>query len=201
LSPSTIGDPGKLLRQAVLDDDNPVIFVENKLLYLQNLHSEMSLKDYDIRTSRGDQTVNKSSVISTYAPTYTLTIAGAPPPSLTLVAYGYMAELALEASSRLAYEDEIFSELVIPTQLSPFEMTPINASVGKTQQLIVVEEGTITLGWGAEILARSAEVFGRNLRSAIRLGGMDLPIPASGQLEEMVLPDIEDIVNAARESR
>jgi pyruvate/2-oxoglutarate/acetoin dehydrogenase E1 component len=109
-----------------------------------------------------------------------------------------MAELALEASLRLAYEEEIFTEVVIPTQLAPFLMKPIIDSVHKTQRLVVVEEGSRTLGWGTEILARAAEALGNKIDYANRVAGLDIPVPASGQLEDMVLPDVQDIITAVR---
>ncbi len=90
-------------------------------------------------------------------PTYCLSIRGAPPASTTIAAYGYMAELAKQAAMRLAYEYEIFVELLIPTQLSPFEDDPILQSARQTGSLLVVEEGNLTLGWGAEVVARVAE--------------------------------------------
>lgn len=68
--------------------------------------------------------------------------------------------------------------------------------VRETHRLVVVEEGSRTLGWGAEVLARGAETFGKQLVYANRVAALDLPLPASGQLEKMVLPDIQDIVSA-----
>jgi pyruvate/2-oxoglutarate/acetoin dehydrogenase E1 component len=60
--------------------------------------------------------------------------------------------------------------------------------------LLVVEEGTYTMGWGAEIIARTAENLGRDLYNTARVASLDLPIPASGPLEKEVLPDVEDII-------
>ena len=94
-------------------------------------------------------------------PTYTLLVQGAPPATLTLAAYGYMAELAKQALLRLAYEHEIFAELVVPTQLSPFNIDPIINSAIHTEALLTIEEGTFSLGWGAEVIARVAETPGK----------------------------------------
>jgi pyruvate/2-oxoglutarate/acetoin dehydrogenase E1 component len=198
LSPCTLGDPGKLLTQAILDDENPVLYIENKLLYLLKLRSEGSLRDFDIRYEFRSKSDKSPILPLNYAPTYSLKVTDAPPPKLTIVAYGYMAELALEASLRLAYEEEIFTEVVIPTQLAPFLMKPIIDSVHKTQRLVVVEEGSRTLGWGTEILARAAEALGNKIDYANRVAGLDIPVPASGQLEDMVLPDVQDIITAVR---
>lgn len=196
LSPSTIGEPDKLLMHAVLNDDNPVLFIENKLLYLLKLRTEKSLTDFEMNICHADESEENILQPTSYAPTYRLTLTDAPPPTLTIATYGYMAELALEACLNLAYEEEIFTELVISTQLAPFITAPIFDSVRETHRLVVVEEGSRTLGWGAEVLARGAETFGKQLVYANRVAALDLPLPASGQLEKMVLPDIQDIVSA-----
>ncbi|MGE5124072.1 MAG: transketolase C-terminal domain-containing protein [Acidobacteriaceae bacterium] len=130
-------------------------------------------------------------------PTYNLTIIGAPPPRLTLAAYGYMAELAKQAALRLAIEQEIFVELVVPTRLSPVEIDAIIASTDQTGCLLVVEEGSLSLGWGAEVVARVAEALSLREIKYKRLAARELPVPGSGPLEAQVLPGVEQIVAAA----
>ena len=107
-----------------------------------------------------------------------------------------MAELAKQAALRLAYEYEIFVELLIPTQLSPFENDPILQSARQTGSLLVVEEGNLTLGWGAEVVARIAEASGNQSIKFKRLAAKDLPVPSSGPLEAQVLPDVKQIIDA-----
>jgi pyruvate/2-oxoglutarate/acetoin dehydrogenase E1 component len=118
---------------------------------------------------------------------------------LTLTAYGYMAELALQAARRLAYEHEVFTELVVPTELSPFTLHPLTSSLGRTGKLLTIEEGSYTLGWGAEVVARCAEALGARLKAARRLAARDLPVPASGPLEAAALPGVDEIVDAGLE--
>jgi pyruvate/2-oxoglutarate/acetoin dehydrogenase E1 component len=125
-------------------------------------------------------------------PLYRITVKGAPDPTLTLAAYGYMAELARKAMLKLAYETEIFTELYIPTDLKAFNLN------FTTSRLLVIEEGTLTLGWGAEIISRAVEASGSRLKIARRLAARDLPVPASGSLEVQVLPGVDDIIQAAR---
>lgn len=185
LAPAALGDPGALLRETILHTDQPVLFIENKLLYLAALQTEDTLSEFDLLTNPGS------------APAYTLCVRGAPAPVLTLAAYGYMAELARQAMLRLAYEYEVFTELVVLTQLSPFDLQPVLASAGHSGRLLVLEEGGLTLGWGAEVLARAAETPGLRLTAARRLAAADLPVPASGPLEAAVLPGVEPIMAAA----
>src|SRR3972149_1935100 len=194
LAANTLTDPGELLRKAILEDVGPVFFVENKLLYLKPLLDQEALKDFEL-----EQFISKDS----YAPAHLLRLKGAPAPTLTMTAYGYMAELAREAMLRLAFEHEIFCELLVPSQLSPFEPdgaldAPLAASLERSQRLLAIEEGTYTLGWGAEVLARAAQGIPVQLKAAHRVAAQDVPIPASVPLEEMALPSVDDIVAAAQ---
>ena len=189
LAPASIGDPGELLYRAILETQDPILFIENKLQYLLPVLEISEMEEYCITTYT-------SSMIP-QAPTYTLAIQGAPAPVLTMTAYGYMAELARQALLKLAYEHEIFAELVVPTRLAPSEMQPILASVTQTGRLLTIEEGTRSLGWGSEVLAGCSELLGARLRQSYRLAARDLPIPASGPLEAAVLPGLDEIIQAA----
>jgi acetoin:2,6-dichlorophenolindophenol oxidoreductase subunit beta len=193
LAPSSLGDPGKLLLQAIHSEE-VVLFVENKLLYAVNIKEPAALPDFEIRQSDGD-TYEMGSV--NVSPSYTLTIKGAPQPVLTLATYGYMAELAIEAAFRLAFDHEIFIELVVLTQLAPFRLEPVLTSVGKTGRLLAAEEGNHALGWGAEVVAQAAETLGSQLRKADRLGALNLPIPSSSALEQTVLPSTNALIHKA----
>ncbi len=177
------GSPGDILCRSILENTDPTLFIENKLLYLLPVLGPEQLEDFTLRADQDPWT-------------YTLAVRGAPPPQVTIAAYGYMTELARQAMRQLAYESELFTELVVPTQLSPFEIEPILASVRKTGRLVTVEEGTFSLGWGAEIIARASEVLGSQLHSARRVAARELPVPASGPLERAVLPGVAEIVAA-----
>jgi pyruvate/2-oxoglutarate/acetoin dehydrogenase E1 component len=198
LAPTALGDPGALLEHAILHDPDPVLFIENKLLYLAKLHTQETLSDFKLISSPPIHNYQLSITHYQLLPTYTLALRNAPPPTLTIAAYGYMAELVREAMLKLAYEEEIFAELVVPTQLSPFEMEPILASVRRTGRLLAVEEGTFTLGWGAEIVARTAEALGPGLKLARRVAAREEPIPAARTLEEQTLPGVDDILEMAK---
>jgi pyruvate/2-oxoglutarate/acetoin dehydrogenase E1 component len=200
LAPTSLGDPGELLSKAILEDEDPVLFIEHKLLYQAALQDEDSLADFTLSQTFAPGTSEPLEALSFrhYPQLYTLVIKDAPPPALTLVAYGYMVELAREAVLRLAYEHEIFAELVVPEQLAPFELKPVFDSVQRTHRLMVVEEANQTMGWGAEVLARACEKLRADLMRVGRLGAKDLPIPASGPLEAAVLPSSDDIIHAVQ---
>jgi len=191
VSPTHLGDPGHLLERIILETQDPVLFVENKLLYL--LPVKDGLDDVELQTIGAQKVKDWESKQSLGpCPLYRLTVKGAPAPTLTLAAYGYMAELARQAMLKLAYEFEIFTELILPTDLTAFDL-PLT-----TSRLLTIEEGTLTLGWGAEIITRAVEGLGARLKIAQRVAARDLPVPASGPLEALVLPGVDDIVQAAR---
>jgi pyruvate/2-oxoglutarate/acetoin dehydrogenase E1 component len=198
LAPTALGDPGELLYNAVRYTDDPILFIENKLLYTQPLHGEDLEQDFILSplTPRSSPLTSHPS-----SPIYSLSLRDAPPAVLTLTAYGYMAELALQAARRLAYAYEIFVDLFVPCELSRFlpdgkagTLHPLTSSLQRTGRLLTIEEGSYTLGWGAEVVARAAEALGPRLKATRRLAARDLPVPASGLLEAAVLPGVDEIV-------
>ena len=188
VAPNALGDPQRLLLGAILFDDEPTLFVEHKLLYLSRLRQPGDRPHLEF-TPAG------SSVLY---PSVSVRVAGAPPADVTIATYGYMADLALDAAWRLAMEQEVFAEIVVPTCLSPLDAAPILDSLQRTGRLLTVEEGAVSLGWGSEVLSLAAEGTPRGRRfSARRLGAWDLPIPSSPPLEDAVLPAVQDIFDAA----
>jgi pyruvate/2-oxoglutarate/acetoin dehydrogenase E1 component len=179
-----LDDPATLLRRAIIDDDDPVLFIEHKLLYPAPL---LAMKDIpELRVKRQG---------SEY-PTYHLEVEGAPVSSLTLAAYGHMGSLARSAVLKLAYEHEIFADLLVFTQLSPVPQAPLLDSLARTGRLLTLEEAPTAAGWGAELLALASEHIELRGRCA-RVGARAMPVPAAGPLEEAVLPGVDDIVTAA----
>ena len=118
---------------------------------------------------------------------------------MTLAAYGAVAELAESAALELLLQEEIFCEVVILSQLSPFCLEPLLDSVERTGRLVVCEEGTRTAGWGAEVVAEVASEAFPLLRAAPqRVAARDLPLASSKTLEDASLPQVADIVAAAQ---
>lgn len=200
-APSACGDPGALLERLILEGEDPVLFIENKLLYalplLKSDEADFEITTHWEATSQKQQGGISPLTFEPHLPVYSLSIRGAPPARLTLAAYGYMAELARQAALKLAYESEIFVEIIVPTQLSPFEGRALLKAARRTGKLLILEEGVLTGGWGAEVAARLAELGGTERLTIRRLAALDLPIPASAALEKVVLPGVEAILQAA----
>jgi len=189
VAPNTLGDPADLLLAAIADDD-PVLFAEHKLLYTRPLLEQGSgdLADYSV-ISVGEP-----------FPSYTLRFAFSHQPQVTIATYGYNFELARAAALELLMEHEIFAELVLFSQLSPFDVEPLAESLARTHHLLTVEEGTLTLGWGAEVIARVIERSNDLSRYyARRVAALDLPIANARALEEAILPSREKVVETVIE--
>jgi len=118
---------------------------------------------------------------------------------LTIVASGVMSLRALEAAGILA-EEGVEAEVIDLRTLRPLDREMIIASVKKTTRLLTVYEGVKTLGVGAEIsaLVTESEAFDYLDAPILRLGGAEAPIPYSPALEKAAVPQVEDIVTAAR---
>lgn len=199
VAPTVFSDPGALLCDAILNSQEPTLFIENKLLYPLLVKNANDLAEFDVITTNSN---------ASHSPicggnhqgsrmAFTVSVHGAPSPKLTLAAYGYMAELALKALYHLAYEHEVFAELIVLTQLAPFDISPVISSVEKTSRLLVMEESNLTLGWGAEVVARVAEASGNHSIQFRRLAAKDFPVPASPPLEEALFPGEADIIQAS----
>jgi pyruvate/2-oxoglutarate/acetoin dehydrogenase E1 component len=181
---SALLDPGPMLETAILSDDDPTLFIEHKLLYAQQVGAGMTGDEYLAESTGGRY------------PSLTVRLCGAPAPQLTIASYGYMAGLALEAIQRLAYDHEVFAELVAFSQLIPLRLEPLAQSVRQTHALLTLEEGSGVLGWGSEMITGLLEELGSAFE-ARRVSARPVPIPASLPLEQAVLPQVEDIVRAA----
>lgn len=186
VAPSECHDIAGMLSAAV-DDDRPVFFIENKLMYGRPHRppADGRVGDFMVRMSEGDY------------PALTFSGNGFSGGEATIVAYGGMLPIALEAATRLILEEEIFTEVVILGRLLPLDLEPVLESVARTHALVTVEEGTLTAGIGAEIAARVQESAWDDLRGPVRrVAARDGIIPSAPTLEDEALPGVEDVMAA-----
>ncbi|WP_342047361.1 alpha-ketoacid dehydrogenase subunit beta [Bacillus sp. OTU530] len=178
VQPSTAYDAKGLLK-AAMDDDNPVIFYEHKLLY--KTEGEVPEEQYSIPLGKADIKRKGKDV--------------------TIVATAIMVHKALEAAAELEKEG-IDVEIVDPRTLVPLDEETIIESVKKTGRLIVVHEAVKRGGFGGEIASMIAESEAFDYLDAPikRLGGLAVPIPYNPTLEKAVIPQVPDIIEAVRET-
>ncbi|XP_047971803.1 pyruvate dehydrogenase E1 component subunit beta-1, mitochondrial-like [Salvia hispanica] len=119
---------------------------------------------------------------------------------VTITAFSKMVGYALQAADILAKEG-ISAEVINLRSIRPLDRATINASVRKTNRLVTVEEGFPQHGVGAEICASVLEDSFEYLDAAVeRISGADVPMPYAANLERMAVPQVEDIVRAAKRS-
>ena len=188
VAPSECHDIGGLLRAAV-EDDRPVFFIENKLLYGRpNRRPEAGYVDQ----LRCEET-------AAWYPAMTFTGNDFEDAAATVVTYGGMLPIVLDAVTELILEDEVFCEVVALSGLHPLDLSPVIESVRRTGALVTVEEGGLTGGLGAEIAARvQAEAFSSLQRPVQRVAAADGVIPSAPSLEEAALPGMGDVIRAVR---
>jgi pyruvate/2-oxoglutarate/acetoin dehydrogenase E1 component len=182
VAPNTLGDAGQLLEAAIADND-PVLFVEHKLLYNRQ----------QLEPGRGDLTDLQYRQIGNAYPNFVLGFPNRTA-QITIATYGYNFEIARAVALDLVMEYEIFVEIVLFSQLSPFDMEPLFDSLQRTRKLLTIEEGTQTLGWGTEVVARAVE--GMNGLQVRRVAALDFPIANARTLEQAILPTQESVTRA-----
>jgi pyruvate dehydrogenase E1 component beta subunit len=175
--PSTAHDAKGLLI-ASIRDENPVIFVEHKLLY--RIRGPVPEESYTIPLSSAE--VKREGH------------------DLTIVATSIMVRRSLEAAEQLA-EEGIEVEIVDPRTLKPLDDETIIRSVMKTGKALIVHEACKTGGYGGELAAiiAESEAFDYLEAPIRRLAGRDIPIPYNRQLEYHTVPQVENIIEASRQ--
>ncbi|MBF0425876.1 MAG: alpha-ketoacid dehydrogenase subunit beta [Magnetococcales bacterium] len=189
IAPSYLHDPGALLCQTILAGKGPVLFIEHKGDYGRRVAAPEAGMIGCWHLRRG----------GTFCPTLSLSATAFRDDQLTVVTYGGMVPVVLEALERLLLEEEVTAEIVIPSLLAPLDPQPLQASLKRTGRLLVAEEGTLTAGWGAEVVATllSAGSGGGGAVPVARVAARDLPIGSAPTLENRILPGVADVVAAA----
>jgi 2-oxoisovalerate dehydrogenase E1 component len=109
--------------------------------------------------------------------------------NVTIVSHGAMARFVADLLPRIFEEGDAICELIVPTALNPFDPRSALESTSRTGRLVVVEEGSVTAGFGAEVIARIEERAGDRVVAA-RLGSHPMPPPSVPALEAEVLPSL-----------
>jgi pyruvate dehydrogenase E1 component beta subunit len=177
LAPWSAADAKGLLKAAIRDP-NPVIFLENEILYGQSFDVP---EDPDFVLPIGRAKIER------------------PGKDVTITAFSIMVGKALAAAEELAKQG-IDAEVINLRSLRPFDTETVVNSVKKTNRLVSVEEGWAFAGIGAELAAQMMEQAFDWLDAPVkRVHGLDVPLPYAANLEKLALPQPENIVEAARE--
>jgi 2-oxoisovalerate dehydrogenase E1 component len=177
--PSNALDAAGLLRTAIRCDD-PVLFLEHKKLYREVYNrSPNPGPDYMIP-------FGKAKVVK-------------PGTTLTVITYGALVQKCLQAAIQLERKNDSYSLEVIDLRtLSPYDWQAIQTSVTKTNRVMVVHEDCLSWGYGAEIAARIADELFSSLDAPVkRIGALDTWVGYHPQLENAILPQVEDVIREA----
>ncbi|MFL6212406.1 MAG: alpha-ketoacid dehydrogenase subunit beta [Blastocatellia bacterium] len=178
VEPSTPYDAKGLIKAAIRDED-PVLFFEHKLLYRNpKIKQEVPADDYIVP-------IGKAAVRR----------AGN---DLTIITYGAMVYTAMDAAARLE-EEGIDAEVIDLRTLLPIDREAILESVKKTSKVIILHEATRTGGMAGELTAIINEGAFEYLDGPVmRVTSIDTPVPYAPPLEEFFLPQVDDVLKAAR---
>ena len=166
----------KGLLQAAIRDPNPVIFLENEMLYG---------KSFDVPETIPVPTLDKS-------------IVRRPGEDVTLVGFSLMVDVCLQAAEQLAQEG-ISAQVIDLCVLRPWDTRTIIESVQHTHRIVSVEEGWPICGIGSEVIAHVIEhAFDALDAPPERVAGLDTPLSYAANQERMSLPHVQQVVDAAR---
>jgi pyruvate dehydrogenase E1 component beta subunit len=176
IAPYSAADAKGLLKSAIRDP-NPAVFLENEMLYGEKFEVP---DDADYTVPIGKAAVLREGT------------------DVTIIAFSIMVGHALKAAEELAKEG-ISAEVIDLRTLRPLDTATIVESVQKTSRCISVEEGWPVAGIGSEICAIiMEEAFDYLDAPVVRVAGKDVPLPYAANLEKLALPQIQDIVDAAK---
>ena len=175
--PATVDDAKGMLKSAIRDED-PVLFFEHKYLY-RRIKAPMPPEGHLVP-------LGKARVVREGK-------------DLTIVTYAATVWKALEAAEELARTDGVDAEVIDLRSLLPIDDATIEASVKKTNRVLLVHEDTVTGGIAGELTARINERCFEWLDAPVRrVAAHDVPLPYAPPLEDFVLPQTSDIVRACR---
>jgi pyruvate dehydrogenase E1 component beta subunit len=176
IAPYSAADAKGLLKAAIRDP-NPVVFLENEVLYGQSFDVP-KLDDFVVP-------IGKAKIVRDGA-------------HVTITAFSLMVDRALKAAEKLA-EMGIEAEVIDLRTIRPLDTETIVESVKKTNRIVSVEEGWPQSGMGAEIAAVMMEqAFDWLDAPVVRVHGKDVPMPYAANLERMAVPQVDDVVAAAK---
>ncbi len=175
VAPSNPADAKGLLRSA-MDDDDPVIYLENKSITAKRGWVPKG----DHRVPLGTASVVQKGT------------------DVTLITYSAMTLRGSDAAALLAFNHGISAELIDLRSLWPLDFETVAASVTKTGRVVIAHEAWLTGGYGAELSARIGEELFADLKApVVRVGAARAPIPFGPPLESAVVPGTDAIVDAA----
>jgi pyruvate dehydrogenase E1 component beta subunit len=176
VAPGTPSDAKGLLKAAIRTDD-PVMFIEHATLY----QTRGEVPDDEYFEPIGVSKVQRQG------------------DDVTIVTYSKMLQVSLQAADQLA-QDGLEADVIDLRTLRPLDMDPVIDSFRKTNRCVIVEEGWMSYGVGAEVATRLyEEAFDYADAPVRRVAQKEVPLPYNRELEQLALPKVDDVINAVKE--
>jgi pyruvate dehydrogenase E1 component beta subunit len=176
VAPGTPADAKGMLKAAIRSDD-PVMYIEHATLY--QLRGDVPDGDYLVPLGKAN--------------------LARPGRDVTIVTYSKMLDVSAQAAAQLAKEG-IEVEIIDLRSLRPLDMDPVIESFKKTNRAVIVEEGWLSYGVGAEVSARIYEAAFDYVDAPIRrVAQKEVPLPYNRELEQLALPQVADVIRAVKE--
>ncbi len=177
VEPATVYDAKGLIKAAIRDDD-PVLFLEHKYLY-RRIKEDLPAEDYTVPIGKA--------------------IVRREGSDATIVTFGSMVYVALDAAATLQDQDGVSVEVIDLRTLAPLDRETVLSSVAKTSKILLLHEAVRTGGIGAELAAiLSEDAFEYLDGPIVRVASLDTPVPYSPPLEQEFMPTVDKVVAAAR---
>lgn len=190
VSPSIFHDPGDMLEQCVINDNNPCLFIENKASYPKELITKKKYKDFYI------QKIKSLTFEDVYASLYPDQES-----DILIITYGGMSEIAVESARRVFLDEEVLVDVLMLASIKPLNVDLIVDKARTVGRVLVLEEGNQIGGWGAEVSSVIHEKIFDTLDLPVkRLGALDCPIPSCMPMESEVLPTVDKICKVIKNS-
>jgi len=174
-----------IIYEAVYEERHPVLVIENKTDYGKKMLQHPAKNFVYERNHDVFPVIRIRPAVSS--------------PTLSIVAYGGMADIVAAAMEDIFMQTDFIPELIVPSLISHLPIDLVAASAGKTGRLLVIEEGTAFAGIGSELIAAVAEITGTAIKVK-RIAAYPVPIPSVKSLENMVVPEKKRIISEIKET-
>jgi 2-oxoisovalerate dehydrogenase E1 component len=182
IAANSLVDPAEIVATLCAGGCGPTVLVENKLLYGRRIGASVPA-GFAVEHSDGQFPMAR--------------VHAGNRVDVTLIGYGGMCDYLLTACDELFAKHDLLAQVLCPVQIYPLDWTPFADLATAGRAVVVAEEGQGFAGFGAELIAQLAETTTTSLVPLQRVMPEESPIPAAPELEENVLPGVDDIVRAA----
>lgn len=181
LAPTLCHSPGNLLKFCASREKQPVLFIENKMLYSEKLIEKSDFFEIKEKNDKHDYPITN------------ISIKGEAENDITILTYGGMLPIVLAAVKEVFINEEIITNVIVPSLIKPIDIPSIVCNKWLSSRILIAEESIKYNGWGSEVLSQIYETNYSPDVKIKRIGAKEFVIPCSIPLENNILPQETDI--------